>query len=287
MAKTTITEVQDLVQKVWAPLAMDELRAKMLLGSLVNREYEGQIRQKGDTVQVSVINKVAGERKTIGTDAMSFTPTALTTTKVDVKADTLFIASVEIDDIVDIQSQIDKQNPKLREAIVYGLMEQVNKHLYAAVAPQASHQIQSTASIGNSELLSVRTLAAKAKWAEGWYGLVSPTYYTDLLSATNIVSSDFVQDKPVQAGVIGSKRYGFNLFEDNGLGDDKAVFFHPDFLLYVMQTDVEFKISDKHANKELGYILSAHFYGGCKLGPEGAKKHIYVTSEATGFTPGV
>lgn len=286
MAKTQIGDVTNLIQKVWAPLAMDELRSKLLLASLVNREYDGEIQKKNDTVKVSIIKEVAAESKTIGTDPMTFTPATVQSTTVNVVAEKLIIASVEIDDIVDIQSQLDKGESKLRESLVYGVAKKLNEYLYGKIAPIAGHQFQSVTDFNNTALLNARKKAAQAHWPEGWYGLVDPSYMNDLLAAQSIVSSDFVDDKPVVAGKIGSKRYGFNIFEDDSMtNEDRAILFHPDFLLLVMQKQLEFKISDKHSSKELGYVLSAHMYCGAALSPEGDKKHMYVTSEASGFDP--
>jgi hypothetical protein len=289
MAKTEIGQVVNQVQKFWAPLAMDALVNKKILSGLCNKEYEGQIKKKGDTVRVSIVDNLVGQTRTIGTDAMSFTPEALSMQHVDVKADKLFIASVEIDDIVDIQSQIDKGETKLLDALTEAVKNQVNKYLYSLVNPILANEIQSNTNLDSAALLDIRKRAAQAKWKKegGWYGLVDPSYYNDILADQVLASIDYQNEKPSEAGVVANKRYGFQIFEDDGLATDKGLFFHPDFLLFVKQTEMEIKISDKHSSKELGYVMSAHFYGGAKLGPQGDSKHIYVTSEAAGFTPGV
>jgi hypothetical protein len=135
-----------------------------------------------------------------------------------------------------------------------------------------------------SNLSAVRTLAAKAKWLQkpGWYGLLNPDYYGNLLDAQTLVSKDYVGDEaPVVGGQIANKRYGFNLFEDNSRNSAKGLFFHPDFLHLVMQKQPTFKVSDLHANNKFGYLVSVDMIFGAGLGIDGNKKHIYVTAGAS------
>lgn len=47
MANTDINQLSEQVQKKWAPLFMQELRESLLLGSLVNKDYEGSIGAEG------------------------------------------------------------------------------------------------------------------------------------------------------------------------------------------------------------------------------------------------
>jgi len=288
MANSDLVTVANLVQDIWAPLAMDELRANLLLANMVNKEYDGQINKQNDTVKVSVIQKIAGQTLATSPGPVAFTPAAISNIQVSVTADKCFIASVEIDDIVDLQSQINKDEPKLRQALVYGMLEQINTHLYSKVSASTAapdHRLESIATLDNTQLLAIRELAAAANWGQGpKYGLVSPGYYSDILSASTLVSSDFVTDKPVVGGVLGAKRYGFEIFEDSTLSSDRAIFFHPDFLIFVSQNQPVFKLSDKHSSKELGYVLSMHMYGGAALSPQGAVKHISVSTAAGAWT---
>jgi hypothetical protein len=107
---------------------------------------------------------------------------------------------------------------------------------------------------------------------------MDPQYYGDLLSETNIISRDIVQQQPFPEGVIAERRLGFNIIEDDSRAADFALAFHPDFLLMVMQQAARFKISDKHANKEFGFVMSVDVVFGAKLGIDGAAKHITVTA---------
>jgi hypothetical protein len=48
---TLLADVSDQVKEVWSDMFMDELMQTTLLPSLVNKDYEGEINVKGDTVK--------------------------------------------------------------------------------------------------------------------------------------------------------------------------------------------------------------------------------------------
>jgi hypothetical protein len=280
MSQTNINTVTNQVQKFWSPLFMKELRATALLPSLVNKDYEGEIKKQGDTVRVSQINKPAGENRTVGTDADAFSTEQLSLSYVDIQATKRAVAAYEFDDLSQIQSQLGAQDSEIRRALVDAVNLKINEYLYSLVAPSTSspdHMVNSVSAFDKTALLANRLLASAAKWerSKGWWALADPSYYNDVLSDTGLTSKDYVGDEtPVVAGQVVNKRFGFNILEDNTLAVDQGLIFHPDFLHLVMQTEVQFKISDLHGQKKFGYIISADIIYGAKLGIDGSKKHI-------------
>jgi len=282
MSTTKLAEVQEQIQTFWSPMFMDELRESLLIGSLVNKEYQGELKAQGDTVRVSQINAPTGELRTVGTDADSFNSELLETTYVDIKADKRAVASYKMQDLVMLQSQIGAQDSQIRASLLYAVQKQINDYLYTLVSPSASapdHILNGIADFNASQLLTVRKLAAQAKWekSKGWWILADPSYYNDLLNATTMTSSDYIgAETPVVAGQIVQKRFGFNILEDNSRSEDFALAFHPDFLHLVMQTQPTFKISDLHAQGQFGFIMSVDIVFGGKLGIDGDLKHIKI-----------
>lgn len=286
MSATTIAEVQDQVQKFWSPLFMDELKASMLIGSLVNKDYEGAIENEGDTVKVTQIVGVQGQNRS-GADMDSFETEQLQTRQVDIKADRRAVAAVEFGSLVQLQSQLGSQDSKIRQTLVDAVNKQINDYLYSLVAPSTSapdHLRNSISAFDKTELLALRLLASQAKWgkAASKYILCDPSYYNDVIGDSNLNTKDVgAEDAPVIGGQVALPRYGFNILEDDGLAVDQLVAFHPDFLHLVKQTQVQFKISDQHVNKKFGFILSADIIYGAKLGIDGAKKHILSCASAS------
>ena len=289
MAETLLADVNDQIQKFWSPMFMDELLESTILPSLVNRDYEGDLKKQGDTVKVSQIKRPTGETKDVGVDANTFTPEKLTTAQVEVKAEKRFIASFEFEDLVDLQSQIQGDSSEIRQALLESIDIQLNDYLYGLLAPVGGPKT-GVANFDASELNSARKLASKRKWAKmkGWWCLYDPEYGEDLRADTTITSGDFGSaDKPVVGGEIVEKRFGFNMVEDNSAGlaanygvggDGAALLFHPDFLYLVMQQAPRFKVSDQHSNNKFGYTISVDMVGGAKIGLEGDVKHQLVVN---------
>lgn len=284
MASTMLSDVQDQIQEFWSALFMKELREQLMLGSLVNRDYQGEIRQMGDTVKVSQINAPTGQLLSVGVDADAFGTEAIQTLQVDIVADKRAVAAYEVEDLVMLQSQIGNQDSELRRSLLFAVEKQINDHLYSLVNPSTStpdHDITGITDFNASQLSDIRTLAAKAKWLrdKGWWLLADPEYYGDLLDAQTMTSSDFIgPEQPVVGGQIVSQRFGFNILEDNSRSADFALAFHPDFLYFVMQTEPTFKLSDLHPNKQFGFVLSVDIVLGAVLGIDGDVKHIRVTN---------
>jgi len=283
MAQTNINDVQAQVQQFWAPMFMKELREVLLLGSLVNRDYQGDLKAQGDTVKVSQINAPAGQLLTVGTDADTFQTEKLDTVQVEVKADKRAVAAFEFSDLVQIQSQIGAQDSEIRRSLMFSVMKKLNDELYTKIAPSTSdpdHEIGSVTDFDAAQVTALRLLASKAKWnrEKPWWLIVDPSYMKDMLDDQTLVSADFVGDRPVVGGSIIQQRFGWNIVEDNSRPTDFALAFHPDWLYLVMQREPTFEISNLHSNKQFGFVISVDLIFGSKLGIDGDVKHIRVVA---------
>lgn len=279
-AVTTLTDVTNQIQKFWSPLFMKELRNTMLLGSLVNREYDGEIKQGGDTVYVSQINAPTGELRTVGTDADSFGTEALSTSRISIQASKRAVGAFEFQDLAVLQSQLESEESEIRQALLFAVNNKINTYLYSLVAPSTSapdHELASVTDLNSAQLSAIRVLAGEAKWdhLKAWYGLCSPAHYMDIADDTTMSSSLYgAEDRPILSGQLGLPRYGFNIFEDTSRSGDYSIFFHPDFMHLVTQKEVSFQISSLHSQKKFGYVISADIIFGAALGISGSVKHI-------------
>lgn len=290
MAITELADVNEQIKKFWSDLFMPELRESNPLLALVDKTYQGDLQRSGDTVYVSQVVKAVGETKVIGAAGDSeFTPEKLVTNRIAIKADRRFVASYEFEDLVDLQSQITAERSEIRESLIDSINTQINNYLYGLVAPVAAQALTGVVAMDAATLKSIRVIAGKQKWFKqpGWYGLLSPDYYGDVMDETRLTSSDFVADQPVVGGEIVTRRYGFNIIEDNsdGLaslsptpGNPSAIFFHPAYCHMVTQMAARFKVSDLHSNNKFGYVISVDMIGGAALGIEGDKLHVSVVN---------
>ena len=283
MATTKLPDIQDQIQTIWSQIFMQELREAFLLMTQVNRDYEGDIRKQNDTVRVSQINQNVSNLRSVGVDADTFSANKLETVKVDVKADKRAVSAYEFANLIEIQSIINpRTNPEIRQSMTHDIGRQINDYLYSLV--NATTSITS-ATLDATTLADIREQAGLKLWpdARPWYLNHDSKYHVDMLKDTTITNADFgATDRPVIAGQFGIDRYGFQLFEDKSLnrlkgGTGYGLAFFPDWLLLVMQTEPQFKISDLHANKQFGYVMSVDLVFGAKLSIDGEEKHIEVS----------
>lgn len=278
MSTTQLAQVTDQIQKYWAPRFTAELRESLLLGGLVSKEYEGEIKKGGDTVRVSQVQAATGELLDVGTNADSFNSELVQTVKVDIVANKRAVASYKVADLVDLQSQIDKNDPAMMNSLRFAMEKQINDYLYSLVAPSASapdHILNTVATFDATTLGTLRLNAGTAKWPKdgNWYLLLDPTYYTQLLAVAALTSADYVGEQSVETGDIMLRRYGFKIMEDNSRAAKYGVAFHPSFMNFVSQTSVQVKISDRHPLGEFGFIISVDMVFGAKLAYDGNIRH--------------
>lgn len=276
-------DIQEMIVKAWSDVFMQELREDLLLGALVNKDYSGQISALGDKVEVSQVNAPDGQLLTVGTDADSFATESLSSSSIEVVANKRAVAAYEFEDTVKLMTQLGQKDSEIRQALIFAISKQINNYLYTLFVPSTSapdHTINSVTDFNAAQLSAARLLAAQAKWdkTKGWYALLDPSYYSDILNATTLTSADYVPDAPVVSGQVAMKRFGFNILEDNSRATDEAYLFHPDFMHMVMKTQPQFKVSDLHSNKKFGYVLSVDMIFGARLGIAGSSKCIKVTA---------
>jgi hypothetical protein len=288
--QTMLADVTNQIQKFWSPMFMDQLKESTLLAGLVNKDYQGEIKKGGDQVRVSQINRPEADLLSIGVDADTFNATKLSTSYIDIQANKRVVAAFEFEDLVDVFSQIGEQNSKIRQSLVEACEIKLNEYLFGLVSPSSSspdHIVSGVTDFNAAQLNAIRMLAAQAKWRKegGWWLLSSPSYMSDMLNSSTLVSADFVAgEAPVIGGQIARQRFGFNILEDNSdailtlgsTGTDCALAFHPDFMHLVMQPEPRFLVSPLHSQKKFGYVISVDFWCGAKLGIDGDKKHIKI-----------
>jgi hypothetical protein len=174
----------------------------------------------------------------------------------------------------------------LKEAID----KQINTYLYSLIS--GTNYAGTVTDFNASQISALRKYAGQKKWRKdgNWWILADSSYHSDLLSSQTLVSSDYAAgEQPVVAGQIVNKRYGFGILEDNSDGlldligtlsgtdsEDVALAFHRDFMHLVLQTEVMFKLSDLHAMKKRGYLLTAEIVGGAAKGHDHDNLHKIV-----------
>jgi len=284
MASINIGDNASQVVKYWSARATTQLREKLLLGGIVNKDYASEIIKGGDLVKIYSVAAPTATTNTLGTaNSNVFTGSAVSTSSVDLQINKVATAAYEFSSENEMFSLLDSQNPEVMQSLIFSVEKAINTSLYACIVPSVAapdHTINLVTNFDNSQLLACRLLAATAKWdtMKPWYALLDPSYFNDQLSSTTNVSSDFVPDAPIIGGQIRANRYGFQVIEDNSLSTDTAYLLHPDAVNFAMATQLEVKFSDLHPTGKHGVMMSVSQYWGCALGIAGASKCIKVTA---------
>lgn len=260
-------DLANLIPTAWSPLIYSELRNKIAYLNLFSRAYEGEIKQKGDTVKVNQILAPGGEILT--DDKAQFNPEELNIDQFSIVADRRAVASFEITDMAKLQS-LDFQM-EIMNALTYAIQKQMEVDIQSIMIPSAAapdHALAALigASFDVADVVALRTLLSTAKvpFDENMYLALSPTAYGSLMQKNQVISSDFGSVNDLMAGEV-RKIAGFKVFEHNLEAVTTARAFHTSAVQLVMQTGVNVQVSNLHAQKKFGYVVSADIVYGRKL----------------------
>jgi N4-gp56 family major capsid protein len=220
------------IPEVWSALMLTSLKKALVYGQpgVVNRDYEGDIRNMGDTVRIRSIS-----RPTIGTytkNSTTITPETLTDAQRALYIDQAKYFAFELDDIDAAQSTGGEMEGALQEA-VYGLRDVADQYIASLyTGAQASNQI-GTVSVTTAALAytQLRRLSVKLDEAnvpqEGRWAVVPPWYHGLLLEEDKFVRVDASgTSEGLRNGLIG-RALGFDILKSNNAplvtGDDYAV----------------------------------------------------------------
>lgn len=260
------TELDYLIPEIWSAKMYQELRNDVMFANIFSREYEGEIKNFGDTVNVQQIVAPTGE--IITDDKAQFSSSTMQVNRIAITANKRASAAFEFTDMAQLQSMAFQQDAQ--EALLYAIRLKLESDIIASLVPSASnpdHQIApaSASDLASADLGSIRTLLSSAKVpVSNRKLLLAPSYYGDLLSKTQVTSSEFVSGNSAQSGVV-SQFMGFEIMEHNLLSADVGYAVHPSAMLLVMQQDIRIKISDLHSQNKYGYLLSADMVYGFTL----------------------
>lgn len=226
--------VTNFIPEVWSADLLSSLKKSLVFGGpgVVNRNYEGEITDSGDTVKITSIS-----RPTIGTytkNSTTITPETLTDAQRSLLIDQSKYFAFEVDDIDLRQSK--NGGALLDEAAqeaAYGLADVADQYiagLYTGV--DASNAIGTTqvndATKAVNGLISLKVKLDDAKVPQaGRYAIVPPWYHGLLLGSDLFVRVDASgSSEGLRNGIVG-RAFGFDILMShncvNVTGDDWIV----------------------------------------------------------------
>lgn len=226
--------VATFIPEVWAATLLEALKKALVYGMVVNRDYEGEISESGDTVNINSIS-----RPTISTytpNSTSIVPEKLTAAQRKLIVDQAKYFAFEIDDVDARQARGDMMPAAMRES-AFGLgdvADQFLAGLYTGV--QAANALGTVAvpaatptAAYDSVLVPLKVKLDEANVPdESRWCVIPPWFHGRLLRDDRFIRADASGDSVAAAirGFIGEAA-GFALFKSNNTpfpgGDDNIV----------------------------------------------------------------
>lgn len=259
--------INDFIPELWAGRVLDNLQKVLVYGApgVVNRDYEGQIRQAGDTVKINNIGALTAGTYTADTDISSIDALSDSTRSLDI--DQSRFVAFQIDDITAAQSSVALMDAAMREA-AYALGDAADQFIAAQMVSggsSVSTGIDTTpdkdTAYENLVALSIALDEANAP-REGRWVVVSPAYHGLLLKDSRFVSPGGGDTTTLQNGRVG-RAAGFTIYTSNNCPLDttnKVVLAgHPSAITYAEQLvkTEAFRMENRFADA----VKMLHVYG--------------------------
>lgn len=239
--------VSNFQPEIWAAELLSSLKKSLIYAgpSIVNRNYEGEIANAGDTVRITSIS-----RPTVATytkDSTTISPETLTDAQQTLLIDQAKYFAFEVDD-VDLRQARDG-GALMSEAAMeagYALADTTDQYVAGLYTGAAAGNQLGTVSVTTSALAITQLLNLRKKLNEanvpqqGRYVVVPPWFETLLLGADlfNRVDASGTAEG-LRNGIVG-RAFGFDVLVSNNAplvtGDDYAVMAgHPSAITFAEQ----------------------------------------------------
>ncbi|MEU9865492.1 P22 coat protein - protein 5 domain protein [Streptomyces sp. NPDC047971] len=218
--------------EIWSARLLVALRTRLVYAQpgVVNRDYEGEIAEAGDTVRITSISD-----PTIGTytpNSTTITPEELTDAQRTLTVDQSKYFAFKVDD-VDARQAKGNVMPEAMNRAAYQLARVADSHVAGLYTQTAAANQLGTVAVTSADLAytQIRLLKLRMDEAdipeEGRY-LIAPPWFFSLLLENNkfLDASASGSTEPLRNGFIG-RALGFNLAQSNQApnptGDDFVV----------------------------------------------------------------
>lgn len=210
--------ITNFIPEVWSASILEALRAKLVFPSLCNRDYEGDIREAGDTVHITGYDDVTVKKYTRGTN---ITVDAVT----DANKGTLTIDqsdyfAFKVNDLDKVQAKADLTG-NFTNSAAYNMALNVEKYISglmdkAAMAPAKTISVTTPSDAYLAVVEARKQLDKQNVPTEGRWIVVSPDFYALLLQDSRFIEGTEAGHNTLLNGVVGSVS-GFTVVESNNV----------------------------------------------------------------------
>lgn len=241
-------ETSAIVPEIWSARFYDVLLASLPFNDLIDNTYEGDIRDLGDTVNISSVPEFSNattlaEDAKNDADAVTITSQALVINKRVVKD---FI----ITRLAQLQSL--PHMDKLRELAIYSIMKKMQSLIIADIVPNASTPDHSIAydtgtTLALADILEAKELLdAQDVPMDDRSAVLGAAQTNDIFNITGFSSSDFLlaanAGAPLSSGLV-PPLVGFKVRMTTEVGNT-SYWFHKSFMTLAVQEGMSVDVFD-------------------------------------------
>lgn len=210
--------ITNFIPEVWSAAILEALRAKLVFPSLCNRDYEGDIREAGDTVHITGYNDVTVHKYTRG---QAITVDDATDKEAAVlKIDQSDYFAFKVNDLDKAQAKADLTG-KFTNSAAYNMMKNVENYISnlmdtAVETPAKTVAVGTPADAYLAVVEAGRKLDVQNVPDEGRWLVVSPDFYALLLQDSRFIEGTEAGHNTLLNGVVGQVR-GFTVVKSNNV----------------------------------------------------------------------
>jgi subtilisin family serine protease len=203
----------NFIPELWSAQLLTAFRKSHVFRSLVNRNYEGEIRNAGDTVKITTPAAI-----TVGAYSGTVSYQTPTSTQQSLVIDRDRYWAFELDDVDQAQANVSLMQAYMQEA-AYALAQDVDADLASMYASAGLADIG--VDVGTDDFYDKMVEAGKQLDEEnvprqGRWVVMTPKGYADLLKNDAFVHATATADQLIRTGELGSIS-GFTVFVSNNL----------------------------------------------------------------------
>lgn len=216
--------VSTFIPELWSARLLQGLEKSHVATNLVNRDYEGQIRNQGDKVNINTLSDVAIKTYTPNSDIAS--PDDLTTTKQQLEITEADYFNIQLDDVDRVQAAGELMDTAMRN-VAYKMNDRTDSFILGKIASgvdsgniigTTESPIQVTKNNIYESIIEMRTKLDKANVpTSGRTIIIPPEIYALLLQDERFVKSDAVAGQNVLVNGLVGRVAGFDVFESNNV----------------------------------------------------------------------
>lgn len=210
--------ITNFIPEVWSAAILEALRAKLVFPSLCNRDYEGDIREAGDTVHITGYNDVTVREYVHG---QPITVDDVTDKEAAVlKIDKSDYFAFKVNDLDKAQAKADLTG-KFTNSAAYNMMKNVENYISnlmdaAVETPAKTVAVGTPADAYLAVVEAGRKLDVQNVPDEGRWLVVSPDFYALLLQDSRFIEGTEAGHNTLLNGVVGQVR-GFTVVKSNNV----------------------------------------------------------------------